>query len=70
MARNTALDSPRITSQKYSKEENLSAIFGERGRRGDQHRGAEEPADHREDEPRAEREPRPGLLRHGVGLIV
>ena len=31
MARNTALERPRITSQKYSKEENLSAISASAG---------------------------------------
>ncbi len=31
MARNTALERPRITSQKYSNEENLSAISASAG---------------------------------------
>ena len=40
-----AQDRPSSTSQKYSNELNLQREVGERGRRQDQHRGAEQAAD-------------------------
>ena len=53
---NTPQVSPRQTSQKYSNELNLMRDLGERRRGGDQHDGAENPADRREHHARAERE--------------
>ena len=68
-AMNTALDRPSDHQPEILERGELERHLGKRRRGDDQHRGAEQAADHREHQARAERELALPFVRHRVGLV-